>query len=126
MTMLPRTTGVFNRRGLKVNGLRYKCEGYTEEYLKGGTCTVAYDPDNVSCVWLLKNGKYIKFDLIESRFRNKTLSEVESVNTRIKELNSADEDKIIQAEIDLSKHISAIGSISKRLHKVGVKESEDI
>ena len=50
MTMLPRSTGNFCRKGLVVNGLRYKCEGYTEQYLKGGTCIVAYDPDNVTSV----------------------------------------------------------------------------
>ena len=117
MTMLPRTTGVFNRRGLKVNGLRYKCEGYTEEYLKGGTCTVAYDPDNVSCVWLYENGEYIRFELIESRFRNKSLTEVESILTRINELKCVDEDKTIQAEIDLSSHITAVGDTAKQIHK---------
>ena len=66
MTLLPRTTGTFSRKGLIVNGLRYKRDGFTDCFLKGGNCNVAYDPDNVSCVWLLKNGKYINFDLIES------------------------------------------------------------
>ena len=124
MTMLPRSTGNFCRKGLVVNGLRYKCEGYTEQYLKGGTCIVAYDPDNVTSVWLLENGKYIKFDLIESQFRNKSLSEVENIQTKIKELKSADEDKTIQAEIDLSRHISAIGNTAKQIHKAEVKVSD--
>ena len=124
MTLLPRTTGTFSRKGLNVNSLRYKCEGYTEQYLKGGTCTVAFAPDNVTSVWLLENSKYIKFDLIESQFRNKSLSEVENIQTKIKELKSADEDKTIQAEIDLSRHISAIGNTAKQIHKAEVKVSD--
>lgn len=117
MTLLPRTTGTFSRKGLIVNGLRYKRDGFTECFLKGGTCTVAYDPDNVSSVWLHENSKYIKFDLIEGRYNNKSLLEVETIQTRIKELNSADEDKIIQAEIDLQQHITAIGDTAKQIHK---------
>ena len=85
---------------------------------------MAYVPDNVTSVWLLENSKYIKFDLIESQFRNKSLSEVENIQTKIKELKSADEDKTIQAEIDLSRHISAIGNTAKQIHKAEVKVSD--
>ena len=125
-TLLPRTTGTFSRKGLNVNSLRYKCEGYTEQYLKGGTCTVAYDPDNVSFVWLYENCKYIKFDLIESRYMNKSLLEVEYIQTKIKELTDTDEDKTIQAEIDLSRHISAIGNTAKQIHNAEVKVSDNV
>ena len=126
MTMLPRLTGTFSRKGLVVNGLRYKCEGYTEQYLKGGTCTVAYDPDNVSFVWLLEKGQYVKFDLIESRYKNKSLLEVENIQTKIKELKSVDESQTIQAEIDLSKHITAIGTTAVQLHKPDIKVRNDV
>ena len=126
MTMLPRLTGTFSRKGLAVNGLRYKCEGFTEQYLKGGTCTVAYDPDNVSFVWLLEKGQYVKFDLIESRYKNKSLLEVENIQTKIKELKSVDESQTIQAEIDLSKHITAIGTTAVQLHKPDIKVRNDV
>ena len=36
LTLLPRTTGAFSRRGLQVNRLRYYAEGYKEAYLNGG------------------------------------------------------------------------------------------
>ena len=124
MALLPRTSGQFSRRGLLVNGLRYKKDGYTEYYLKGEKCVASYNPDDVSNVWLVENGKYIRFDLIESRFKNKSLSEVESIQIKIKELKSADEDKTIQAEIDLSRHISAIGNTAKQIHKAEVKVSD--
>ena len=117
MVLLPRTTGQFSRRGLIVNGLRYKKDGYTEYYLKGEKCVVSYNPDDVSNVYLVENGKYIKFELIESRYRNKTLTEIESIQSSIKNLKSVDEDQIIQSEIDLSSHITAIGDTAKQIHK---------
>ena len=50
LTLLPRTTGKFTRSGLKVNKLRYHCEGYTERYLSGGDVTVTYNPEDVTSV----------------------------------------------------------------------------
>lgn len=47
LTLLPRIEGKFTRQGLKVNGIRYKNENYTEKYLAGGTVTVAYNPEDV-------------------------------------------------------------------------------
>ena len=126
MTMLPRSTGAFSRKGLIVNRLRYKQEGFMERFLKGGSCVVAYDPDNVGCVWLLENGNYTRFDLIESRFRNKSLSEVETLQERIKELKNCDEDQIIQEKIDLSRHITAIGDTAKHIQHSAVKVSDSV
>lgn len=67
LTLLPRTTGKFSRFGLKVNKMRYHYDGYTEQYLKGGEATVAYNPEDVTSVWLLENGIYTKFTLNYSR-----------------------------------------------------------
>ena len=36
LILLPRTEGKFTRFGLRVNKLRYHCEGFTEKYLAGG------------------------------------------------------------------------------------------
>ena len=79
MALLPRTMEKFSRYGLKVNKLRYHCEGYTEQYLKGGSATVAYNPDDVSCVWVIENGHYTRFSLIESRFDGKPLDGVQAI-----------------------------------------------
>ena len=125
MALLPRTTGQFSRRGLLVNGLRYKKDDYTEYYLKGEKCVVSYNPDDVSNVWLVENGKYTRFDLIESRFQSKSLDEIESMKSRIKELVNND-DQYLQAEIDLSKHIMAIGTTAVQLHKPDIKVRNDV
>lgn len=125
MTLLPRTTGTFSRKGLTVNGLRYKREGFTERFLKGGSCIVSYDPDNVNSVWLLENGEYIEFELIESRFTDKSLEEVTSIQHQVKELTAENEYKQLQSEIDLQQHISAIGETAKHL-QMTVKVSDDV
>ena len=76
-TLLPRATGTFTRYGLKVNQLRYHCDGFAEQYLKGGNAVVAYNPEDVTSVWLLDNGNYTEFQLIESRFYGKDLTQVQ-------------------------------------------------
>ena len=108
LTLLPRTTGKFTRKGLVANGLRYRNDNYTESYLNGSLATVAYNPDNVSEVWLLENAKYIKFSLIESRFRDKDLSEVSDIRVKQKQLISSEKTEALQAKIDLINHISSI------------------
>ena len=53
LTLLPRATAKFSRNGLRINGLRYKHDDYTEDFLSGGEVTVAYNPDDVTEVWLM-------------------------------------------------------------------------
>lgn len=110
LTLLPRTQGKFCRNGLKVNKMRYKNENFTEKYLSGGIVTVAYNPDDVSCVWLLENGAYICFNLIESRYKDMGLSEVQTMQTTQKELIKAAKEPNLQAQIELANHIEAIVS----------------
>ena len=112
MTLLPRTTGKFSRKGLKVNGMRYHAEGFTEEYLRGGTETVAYNPDNVSEVWLLRDGQYIPFELIESRYRDKSLTEVQDFMGQKKELVKSVAAENLQAKVDLASHIQTIAQLA--------------
>lgn len=52
LTLLPRTSGRFTRRGLKVNNLKYYAEGYKEQFLSGGDAVVCYDPENCGKIWL--------------------------------------------------------------------------
>lgn len=109
-TLLPRTTGKFSRYGLKVNNLRYRNDDFTEQYLTGGTATVAYNPDDVSEVWLIEKGKYTPFMLVETRFRDASLSDVDSVRESQKTLVRMGRDANKQAQIDLIAHIETIAS----------------
>lgn len=110
LTLLPRITGKFSRFGLKANNMRYKHENYTERYLSGGEAIVAYNPEDVSCVWLVENGSYIRFELIESRYRDKNLSEVETLRESQKAIVKAAASENIQAKIDLASYIETIAS----------------
>ena len=107
-TLLPRTTGRFMRSGLKVKGMRYHAGGYTERYLKGGEAVVAYNPEDVSHVWLLEDGAYQRFDLIESRFCGKNIAEVEKLKADCNEMIKDASAGNLQAKIDLAMHIQNI------------------
>ena len=112
LTLLPRTTGKFGRTGLKVNKLRYHCEGYTEQYLTGGTVTVAYNPEDVTSVWVIENGIYTEFALIESRFKGKDLVEIQELQSDQRAITKNEMRNNLQAQIDLAQHIEAIaGSV---------------
>lgn len=112
LTLLPRTTGKFSRFGLKVNKLRYHCEGYTEQYLTGGSVTVAFNPDDVSTVWVIENGNYIQFDLVESRFEGKPLNSVNELLQQKKELINSVSEESLQSQICLAQHIETISEKS--------------
>ena len=70
--------------------------------MKGGTATVAYNPDDVSAVWLLDQGKYVCFELIEGRFKGMELSDVNSVKEAQKNMERVLSGANMQAKIDLA------------------------
>lgn len=110
LVLLPRTTGKFKRNGLIVNNVRYKNKNYAEKYLSGGEVEVAYNPDDPSFVWLIDKGNFVKFELIESRYKNKKFSEIEVMQSRKKEVIKSVEGENIQAKINLANHIETIVS----------------
>ena len=119
-TLLPRTTGTFTRKGLRVHGLRYKHDDYTEAFLSGGEVTVAYNPEDVTEIWLLDNGQYVPFTLIESRFNGKSLDAVQTIQKARKQtINAAAADNL-QAQINLAEHIQVIASQGRQTD-VGIK-----
>ncbi len=124
LALLPRTTGRFTRYGLKVNQMRYKRDGYTEKYLSGGEVVVAYNPDDVSYVWTIEHGEYIRFWLIEKRFNGKDMAEIETLKDNQKRLVRSVETDNLQAKIDLAQHIEAI-AYSVRGGNANVKNVRD-
>lgn len=110
LTLLPRTKGTFSRYGLRVNKIRYHCDGFTERYLSGGTAVVAFNPDDVSSVWLFENSKYVKFTLIESRFTGKSLEEVQQMQSAKKQMIQSICEESLQAKISLAEQIKIISN----------------
>ncbi len=125
LTLLPRVQGRFTRRGLTVNKLRYKSDGFTERYLTGGTATVAYNPEDVTTVWLYENGVYSPFTLIESRFNGKGITEVETLKASQKAATKAVAADNTQAKIDLANHIGIIAASAENHGNTGIKGIRD-
>ena len=107
--LLPRTKGKFTRRGLIVNRLRYHADGYTEKYLAGGNAVVAYNPEDVSFVYLVEDN-YKEFGLIESRFLDMTLEEVTAFNDDHRQLINSYKEDNLQGKVNLISHIITIAS----------------
>lgn len=125
LTLLPRTVGTFARNGLKVNQIRYAHDGYTEAYLKGGTVTVAYNPDDVSCVWLIEDGSYTRFELVERRFNGKELSSTQAMQVAQRAIIKGASRDNLQAKIDLAEHICTIASTAYSAQHTQIKSVRD-
>jgi len=125
LTLLPRTTGNFSKKGLIVNKMRYKHDGYTERYLSGGTVTVAYNPENVSEIWLIENGVYTPFTLIESRFNGMGIQEVEALKESQRATVKAATADNLQAKIDLIKHIGIVAASAANQGNTSIKGIRD-
>ena len=114
LTLLPRTTGKFTRSGLIVNNVRYKNKDFAEKYLSGGNVTVAYNPEDSENVWLIDKGNYIKFELIESRFRNKNFEQIEEMQIQRKSIVNSATGENLQARINLASYIETIVNNTRR------------
>ena len=125
LILLPRTTGAFSRKGLIVNKMRYQAEGFTENYLRGDSAIVAYNPDDVSKVWLVKDGNFTEFFLIESRYTGKDLALVQSLQKKQKEMIANAKADNLQAKIDLANHIQKIARAIAENQTVSIKSVRD-
>lgn len=110
LTLMPRTTGKFTRTGLIVNNVRYKNKNFSEQYLSNKEVSVAYNPDDSGYVWLIDNGEYIKFELIESRFQNKNFKEIEEMKSIKKDIIRSVASEDLQARIGLGAYIETIAN----------------
>lgn len=133
LTLMPRTTGKFTRTGLIVNNVRYKNKNFSEQYLSNKEVSVAYNPDDSGYVWLIDNGEYIKFELIESRFQNKNFKEIEEMKSIKKDIIRSVASEDLQARINLGVYIETIANNSNRsnsnLQDIGnnkIKEKQKI
>lgn len=113
MNLLPRIKAKFTRFGLSVNGLHYRNDAYKKEMLNGGAGIVAYSPEDSNEVYLIENGKYVAFSLIEKRFLNKSLDDVNEIKECQKALITECRQDEIKSRIDLSVKIENLLNIAK-------------
>lgn len=123
MTLLPRTKARFTRRGLQVFGLRYDCKerNFTEDYLKGGEAVAAYNPESADRVYLLKEGEFIEFHLIESRFSDKSFDEVRKIQKGQRAIVDAAAHDSLQGRIDLTSHMERVVNGAERGRDVNLR-----
>ncbi len=123
MILLPRTNGKFARQGLIVFGLRYDCKekSFTEEYLTGGDAIVAYNPESADKVYLLQEGNFIEFNLIESRFAGKSLEEIKEIQSIQRNIIDGAVPNNLQGRIDLASHVERIVKGKEKNKDVNLK-----
>ena len=114
MILLPRAKAKFTRFGLAVNGLHYRNDDYKKEMLNGGTGIVAYSPEDSGRVYLIEDGRYTAFTLIERRFSNKSLDEVQDIKEQQKSLVMECREDEIKSKIDLAVKIENLLGIAKK------------
>lgn len=120
LTLLPRVNGIFRRNGLIVNNIRYKNDTYKEYYLSGKIVNVAYDPNNIDSIWLIENGDYVKFNLIELEYSGKTLNEIEELRKKKKQILKAYQENEYQSRINLISEIDNVKNLVKQRNSVPV------
>lgn len=123
LTLLPRVNAKFTRKGLMVFGLRYRSEerNFTEEYLNGGDAMAAYNPESADTVYLLKDGEFIEFRLIESRFSGKSFEEVRQMQSAQRSIAGDAVHDNLQGRIDLASHVERIVSGRERGGDINLK-----
>ena len=126
LSLLPRTEGKFTRYGLMVNKLRYHREGYKEAYLKGGKCIVAYNPDDVTTVWLKTDDTgYEEFRIIESAFIGQTLDQVTETKKGQDALVKNEAEEALRAKVRLMTFIETAAQQAVPPAKADIKGIRD-
>jgi hypothetical protein len=105
LTLLPRQIARFTRKGLIVNGLRYRALNHKEDFLNGGEVTVAYDPTNVSQIWLIANYEYHPFELIEKDYSGQDTESVKRDKQNMKSRKKSFQEMSLQSQLDLLANI---------------------
>lgn len=83
-----------------------------DRYLDDEKVLVAYNPNDVSKIWLIEKGNYIEFDLIEKFLRGKTLEEVENIKNEKNKVINDSKIKSVKSKIKIQSVLDEIiGSI---------------
>ena len=98
-----------------VGQLTYRAYGFINDFLEAKKKeVVAYDPSDVSKVWLIRD-KYYEFTLIDAFFNGKSLKEVEAIKQKHEANKRLYLGETYKSEVQLGKEIDEI--IKKRSGK---------
>lgn len=77
---------------------------------------VSYNPDSANEVFLIEeNGTYIKFDLLESRYKDKSIEKVQEMKKKQRAIVKEAEEFQLQKEIELNKSLDLIAKNAKQI-----------
>ena len=110
LTLLPRSIGRFTNKGLIFNKLRYRNDLFKEEYLNGGEIPISYNPDDATYIFVKKNDKWYKFNLISNNYKNMSFAEIDELIKGKKELVKHAQEVSLLEKIKLSNDIEIITS----------------
>ena len=122
LTLLPRVKATFTRQGLICKKLRYHAEGFTEQYLRGNDCIVAFNPEDTSCVWLVDKGSYTRFNLIDSQYLNTTFESAHKEIARKGDYLKSYKADSLQAQISLIEDIQTVAAGSSTRTKASTDD----
>ena len=89
--------------------------------MNGGKVTVAYDPDDISSVYLYESGLYTRFELILKVYDNLSLDEVMELQAQQQAAKKSAQPQKDQALIDLVASIETIASTRGHSGDVNLK-----
>lgn len=115
LALLPRTNGGFTQKGLEVFGVHYDNSDFATRFVLAGIkgkekVVVAYNPNDLSTVYLYENMVYTPFDVVQNRYRGKTLVELMQLKKDEKAMVSKHKKQELQAQISLIADIEDIAS----------------
>ena len=115
LALLPRTQGGFTQKGLEVNGIHYDHPEYRKRFVAAGfngkeRVPVAYNPDDIGTVWLYEGMEYTPFEVVQSRYRGKSLDELAQLRKDEKNLKSQYQKQELQARVSLIADIEDIAA----------------
>lgn len=120
LVLLKRTTAKFTRKGLKLTPkLYYFNSDYQNEMLLGKkTVIVAYDENNISKIWMIEDFIFIPFFLIQERYKDLSMSDLDKYLEIEKDLLNRYEKQELQAKIDLNKQIHTVAKGDNNVKKI--------
>lgn len=113
LTGLPRKKGSLTRKGINHQGLWYVSRNYQriwEQRKCGESITIAYDPEDVSRIYLLDNLEYLPFELADScrRYVGASQEEVCREQEKHKRKKQELEKRDTEGRINMIRNIQAV------------------
>ena len=86
--------------------------------MKGGDVIVSYDPQNCNAIWIKESdGAFVKFTLIEKRFSNMSLEEIQNIQCQQKQLIQKATQEQYQSKINLMNFIETVAETASEKKK---------